>query len=188
MVEGTARPFCVSSENGELGLLTGWTGDVLRDGINAGLDHHLWGEGPSLFQRLMNMTDDLPTIQGIDLGKSAARFIRAVVMKPGAPDDLNLRLDRRFLRRKCEFQFQPCPLRKPFAHRKSEAALTDILGLLDRLFRFPPDDSIGHPNGGGSEAEKPSLLLHCGLGYPHTFALASCPVTRSPHVGQNLYS
>ena len=99
-----------------------------------------------MLQGLVNVADDLPTIQGVDLGKSAAHFIRAVAMKPGAPDDLNLRLDRSLLRRKCEFQFQPCPLRKPFARRKSDAALADVLGRLDRLFRFPPDDSIGHPN------------------------------------------
>jgi len=41
VVQGTAWGFWISSEDGELGLPTGWTGDVLRDGINGGLDHQL---------------------------------------------------------------------------------------------------------------------------------------------------
>jgi len=41
VVQGAARSLWVSSEDGELGLPTGRTSDVKRDGIDVRLDHPL---------------------------------------------------------------------------------------------------------------------------------------------------
>lgn len=41
VVEGKALGFWVSSEDGELALPTGWTGDCKSQGINVGLEHEL---------------------------------------------------------------------------------------------------------------------------------------------------
>lgn len=61
VVQEKARGFSISSEDGELGLLTGWTGNVLRDGINVGLDHRS-REGLTLLQGLVNVADELPAV------------------------------------------------------------------------------------------------------------------------------